>query len=380
MHPMAPTVLLAILVAWGTLCVAEVDAKIEWVPSHRLTQHRHTDDSTAATTNNNDAAAASTVADTTPADAMEGGNYFFRDGYPHLRNETRAVLDGLTIGRTLTLWDGTKRTPSGHMQWLHDHVRWHTEPALGGFRRTGEHAGVVYEMHDALTAKGDGAGYFRLTTELDVPADAFVSLLLHAPTLAAMDETVRAMDFAGTGSDGQTWLVYWRAAVGFPFWDVDGIDLTGWRRDEEDGTLWQISVSTPEEAPHAATASRGWDLFWGYKLVPIGEDGERTRMTLLCQTDLRNYVPKFLANSKIGEVLADYVRKAETTTKEYLADGRAQKLMVRFGLAKKSDVHAAEQEAVDQQLRDETVATEQAQQTSSDGVANSAADSRKEEL
>ena len=44
---------------------------------------------------------------------------------------------------------------------------------------------------------------------------------------------------------------YWRASPAAVFKDVDGLDLTGYRRDA-DGTLFQISVSVPDEIAHSS--------------------------------------------------------------------------------------------------------------------------------
>lgn len=106
------------------------------------------------------------------------------------------------------------------------HVRDNTLQGAKGFRRYGETDGVLYEIHDNLTAAGNGAGYFRLSGELEVPPHHFASLLMDAPLLGEMDHTVRSLDFHVAYDDGRTWLCYWRAAPGFPFWDVDGFDLS----------------------------------------------------------------------------------------------------------------------------------------------------------
>ena len=66
--------------------------------------------------------------------------------------------------------------------------------------------GYSYEMHDALTAKASGAGYFRLHAEIDVTAELFIALMMDTHALMAMDHTVRAMDFVATYPDKQTWL------------------------------------------------------------------------------------------------------------------------------------------------------------------------------
>jgi hypothetical protein len=73
-----------------------------------------------------------------------------------------------------------------------------------------------------------------------------------------------------------------------------------------------------------------WQV-WGYKLEPLGK--ERTRLTLVCQHDLRNWlVPNFAMNRMVGDVLADYVRTAEGVAKQLVADGRDSALRKTHGL------------------------------------------------
>lgn len=55
-------------------------------------------------------------------------------------------------------------------------------------------------------------------------------------------------------------------------------------------------------------------------------------MTLLCQTDLRNFVPKFLANMKIGQVLAEYVRTVEAKVLELTREGFIEAYVAKVDL------------------------------------------------
>ena len=56
-------------------------------------------------------------------------------------------------------------------------------------------------------------------------------------------------------------------------------------------------------------------------------------MTLVCQTDLRNWIPKFLANMKIGQVLSEYVRTVERTAQELTKAGKITALLLQAGFA-----------------------------------------------
>ena len=78
-------------------------------------------------------------------------------------------------------------------------------------------------------------------------------------------------------------------------------------------------------------AFRSIDIAWGYKLEPIGP--QRTRLTLVCQHDLRNWmVPHALSNKMVGDVLADYVRTAEGVAKRLVEQGKAAALRATHGL------------------------------------------------
>ena len=260
---------------------------------------------------------------------------WYRSG--SLQTSTAALFEGKSWDSSsqLRLWDGSRRTASGHMDWLLTHVKETTAHDAPGFRVTGSHNGVEYGLHDNLTATAAGAGYFRLKAEISTSPELLTALMMDAPAISQMDATVRAMDFFTAFDEpdvaGKTWLVYWRASPSAFLLDIDGFDISGFRK-EADGTVYQISISVPDEIPHASYVSRGMDLYWGYRLEPL-KNG-KTRLTLICQTELNNIVPKGLANSMIGDVLADYVRTAEMTAIKYTADGKADALLKRYGLVK----------------------------------------------
>jgi hypothetical protein len=119
----------------------------------------------------------------------------------------------------------------------------------------------------------------------------------------------------------------------------DGIDVSGWEVDEATGIVWQAAIGVPTALPgypaalteYYPPAFRSVDMVWGYKLEPLA--AQRTRLTLVCQHDLRNWmVPNFLMNRMVGDVLADYVRTAERVGRKLVAEGKAAALRAKHGL------------------------------------------------
>jgi hypothetical protein len=83
----------------------------------------------------------------------------------------------------------------------------------------------------------------------------------------------------------------------------------------------------PEELRETPSlAIRAVDRYWAYRLEPL-EGGSRCKITLLCQTNLFGWMPQFLVNLKIGEVLSDYVRTAESRGQLLASDGSAAALL-----------------------------------------------------
>ena len=104
---------------------------------------------------------------------------------------------------------------------------------------------------------------------------------------------------------------------------------------QPDGTVVQASMGLPGMLPEYEgswypSAFRSVDMHWGYQLLPL-ESG-RTALTLICQHDLRNWmVPHYFANMMVGDVLADYVRTAESVGKRLVDTGEAQSLLDLHG-------------------------------------------------
>ena len=81
--------------------------------------------------------------------------------------------------------------------------------------------------------------------------------------------------------------------------------------------------------------------------VPL-DDGRRTRLTLICQTDTRNWIPKFLVNMFVADVLSVYVRTAEQMALKHIAQGTMAELERKAGLGKFSiTADASDNDGVD---------------------------------
>ena len=233
------------------------------------------------------------------------------------------------------------RTVPEHFQWMKNHIREYSRPDAPGFVKQGEKDGVVYELHTEKTREGGGAGYFRLTAEIELDPLTFVALMGAPHKLFAMDDTVRVMDFErspkypSVKGKNKLWLAYFRQAPGGILPDLDGIDLSGWEV-AEDGSVLQASMGLPKLLPEYPgkwypSAFRSLDMYWGYSLLPLA--GGRSKLVLICQHDLQNWmVPHYFANKMVGDVLADYVRTAERVGQGLVQTGKAAALRERHGL------------------------------------------------
>lgn len=240
-----------------------------------------------------------------------------------------SVTSKLSDDYQLRRWDGQLGNYTTHLDWMYTHAQEYSDPQKDGFRPWGKAHDVVYEIHDGLTKAGGGDGYFRLSAEVDISPQLLIAQVLDAQSIGKLDPTVMYMNMLHTYGDLKSRLCLWIAAPGFPFSWRMGLDLTTWRRDEH-GNYWQLSLSVPselDEQPNVAIHSV--NRYWAYKLEPL-DDGKRTKLTLLCQTSLFGWMPQFLVNMKVGEVLADYVRKVETTGKLLTLSGAAAELIETY--------------------------------------------------
>ncbi|GBG34293.1 Hypothetical Protein FCC1311_105162 [Hondaea fermentalgiana] len=251
-------------------------------------------------------------------------------------------------------WDGVEATAKDHLDWMRDHAREFADPDKAGFVPQGVKDGVVFEIHPEMTRQGNGNGYFRVSGEVDISPELVVALALDAETLIAEDKTMRYVKMIHSfGDSGQTHLGFWVAAPGLPFnmqdpidmytlvpfaWR-DSADLSGWRRDA-DGTLWQIATSLPDEIPTfkpkrgtcwKPSSIRAETRYWAYKLEPL-DGGKRTKVTLLCQTQLNGFIFGALVNPVVGQVMAAYIRDFEKVGLRKMREGKADDMIVAAGL------------------------------------------------
>jgi hypothetical protein len=259
------------------------------------------------------------------------GDVFVRPGLERKLSALKlnSVTSKLSDDYQLRRWTGDTGNYETHLDWMHEHAKEYTRPDKDGFRPWGEAHGVKYEIHDEMTKTGGGDGYFRLSGEVDISPQLLIAQVLDAQSIGRLDPTVVYMNMMHTYGDGRSRMCLWMAAPGFPFdWRM-GLDLTSWRVDSE-GVYWQLSLSVPtelDEQPNVALHSI--DRYWAYRLEPL-DAGRRSKLTLLCQTSLFGWMPQFLVNMKVGEVLADYVRKVEETGLELVASGAAEGLLQNF--------------------------------------------------
>jgi hypothetical protein len=168
---------------------------------------------------------------------------------------------GLGPDSVIAAHDGEQRTATGHFEHILALVKDDTRDDAPGFTKTGEKDGVLYEMHAEKTKAMGGAGYFRLTGEIQLDATTFVALMADPHSLYAMDKTIRLMDFARgpsypdkvSKSNGcvtrRFWLAYFRQAPGMLLPDLDGIDVSGWEIEEATKTVWQVAIGVPDVLP-----------------------------------------------------------------------------------------------------------------------------------
>lgn len=210
-------------------------------------------------------------------------------------------------------WDGVEGTAESHMDWIHQQAKsLMSEDRQDEFRPYGEKKGVKYSIHDKLTAEGNGYGFFKLEGTFAIEPRDMVACMFDFGMTAEMDETVVMMKHVKTYQKKKTGpfvvAAYWCNAPGFPFHYRDSLDLSGYKKDEN-GVVWQFSVCAKgndfESMPYSLAAQ---NRYWAYRLEPSG-DG-LTKVTLICQTELNGWIPKFVSNYVVCSVLIDYMTTA----------------------------------------------------------------------
>ena len=145
-------------------------------------------------------------------EACPTNNTFVRVDYASQVSHLESILSDVIVTEDTLLegFYGPRMNYKQHMNWILDHVQRYMDDNAPGFRKTGEKEGIVYEIHDQMTAKLAGAGYFRLKADVNVSKELFIALLMDTKAIAKSDETVVILGTVKEFEDKQTWLMYWR--------------------------------------------------------------------------------------------------------------------------------------------------------------------------
>lgn len=228
-------------------------------------------------------------------------------------------------------WDGVEGSAESHMNWMHEQAKsLMSDNRRDEYRTYGSKNGFEYYIHDELTAQGRGFGFFKLEGTLQLEPRDMVAAMMDYPQLAESDKTVVLMKRLKTyrqQKNNQPFVMaaYWCNAPCFPFYYRDGVDLSGYKKDD-DGVVWQLAVSAKGNnfvsMPNALAAT---DRYWAYRLIPNG-DGT-TKMTLICQTEINGMIPKLFFNRLMCSVLIDYAATTEKAILKNKESGQHQKLL-----------------------------------------------------
>lgn len=244
-----------------------------------------------------------------------------------------------------TLFEGTygpKLTYRQHMDWLLDHFQEYSSPSKSGFRVVKESRGgngevdTVVEVHDEMTTKGGGAYYIRLKRFIDLSPEFFTTLMMEGPLVGAIDPTMQATvpvhEFQPPSKDEGAWLVYFSGTPGYEFLlnGFDGLDITGYKR--VGGSIYQVALSVPFVLPKSPSKDRLIDLYWGVKLTPTQDANgkQRTEMILTCQSALTGWLPNFLTNAMVVDVLDELVKNVERLGRQLIQAGREEELLRKY--------------------------------------------------
>lgn len=231
-------------------------------------------------------------------------------------------------------WDGVEGTAETHMDWIYTNAKsLMSQERRSEYRPYGEKNGIKYFIHDELTKEGRGHGFFLLEGELELEPRDMVAAMFNFSQTAESDPTVVYMKVMKTYKNPKDFVcaAYWCNNPGFPFSYRDGFDLSGYRKDD-DGTMWQLAVSArgKDEFVSMPGALKAVDRYWAYKLTPIGNG--KSKVTLICQTQLNGYIPPFLSNYFVCKVLIDYMSTTEEKISKNKQNGSHQSLLKTLDL------------------------------------------------
>lgn len=258
----------------------------------------------------------------------------FGDGTntPWLENE---ALKKRVAENRLQRWDGVEGTIQEHGQWMLSQARsLLSDERRSEWREYGKKSGCQYYIHDQLTKEGQGYALVKIEADLKLEPRDMIAWMFDMQGLCDADKTVVLMKVLRLFQPEKVGdpfhiCVYWANAPGFPFRIRDGLDISSFHKDD-DGTVWQMSVSTPDDLQSQPGAQRAIDRYWAYKLEP-GENG-LTKTTLICQTLLHGHIPKFLSNRMLCRVLIDYMEKIVSEVEKKKLSGEYEAILAQLKL------------------------------------------------
>jgi len=103
-----------------------------------------------------------------------------------------------------------------------------------------------------------------------------------------------------------------------------------------EGSWWQVSCTVPSHFPSVKSAVRDHTMYWGYKLEPVKDPQSGavyTRLTLISQTEVFGWLPKFMVNRMIPGILAYYIKRLEAHLAALVERGAPAKILLEsYGL------------------------------------------------
>jgi len=270
---------------------------------------------------------------------------YTKTGHEALAAEVDALLPKLTDlsdpNTRLKRWDGKVGTGPELIKLSLEETRAAVnEPSGGDWIDLGTKHGIKREYHRQRSEAGNGNRFFRYKAVVKVPPQLFVAALLEPTILGSVDATIRHVRVVHNYPDGVHRLVVPVAEAGPRpfFYDRDDCALSAFFPPEVggEGAWWQVSCTVPDAFPSVKSAVRNWTMYWGYKLEPFKDEATgatHTRLTLVSQTEIFGWLPKFMVNRLIYDILVDYIRTLEEHLVEMLERGAPAKMLVEsYGL------------------------------------------------
>lgn len=320
-----------------------------------------------------------------------GGIYFHPKHEEKLRSDTEKLFLESSFftnqnddkKKEFRLWNGRLGTSDEHMDWLYNFINVQVT-SEDGYRKVGGRKDsnnndnnsskitTTYEIHDELTTKGDGCGFFRVKARVNAPSDLFLCFMMDAPSMGMADPTFRVLDYSQTDpssakeekskdNTATTKFCYCRVSPSSFMKNVDFFDLTGYRRDDH-GRLYSLAIScdttstannnscdttmittsssytTNDETatstkmlPTHKRCNRAIDMYRGWILTPVNGDKTKTNVTAIYQGNLNSGIPNALTNRMVGNAISTSIRLYEKECQKMIDKGLANVLLKKHG-------------------------------------------------